>query len=283
MVRAKLYTVVLRRSLVLFFLIFISGFMWPPFKHLFLLIFNVISIFLKVFLFFQHSGFIWILCVSLLSPSPVCLFIMFVSLHLQCPPWSDLHSVGPTLTTLTLNRVPAFCSLILSKLIPHFFFYFFILSRLLPSLSWFHFFFYHFFMLFLLDTYDIIHLNLNFHISNSFIGIHPVRSRLTQLVSLCVSPLPVAQTREPSGPEELHLLAESECRGHSVCSVGLCHVQSAAQKPVMLGCLMAHFLDDESFRSAPRSNFSICTRDRHHTLLLDSSLSVLMLFFCLHG
>lgn len=69
-----------------------------------------------------------------------------MSLHLQCPPWSDLHSVGPTLITLTLNRVPTFCSLILSKLIPHFshsffFFYFFILSRLRPSLSWFHFFF----------------------------------------------------------------------------------------------------------------------------------------------
>lgn len=244
--------------------------------------------FFPVFLFFQHSGFIRVLCVSLLSPSPVCLFIMFVSLHLQCPPWSDLHSVGPTLITLTLNRFPSFCSLILSKLIPHFShsssFFFFTSSFYQGSVRLcLGFTFYHFLMLFLLDTYDIIHLNLNFHISNSFIGIHPVRSRLTQLVSLCVSPLPVAQTREPSGPEELHLLAESECRGHSVCSVGLCHVQSAAQKPVMLGCLMAHFLDDESFRSAPRSNFSICTCDRHHTLLLDSSLSVLMLFFCLHG
>lgn len=46
--------------------------------------------------------------------------------------------------------------------------------------------------------------------------------------------LSVSQTCEPSRPEELDLLAESERRGHSVRSVGLCHVQSAAQNTVML-------------------------------------------------
>lgn len=48
---------------------------------------------------------------------------------------------------------------------------------------------------------------------------------------LCFS---VSQTCQSSRPEELHLLAESERRGHCVCSSGFCHVQSSPQTAVIL-------------------------------------------------
>lgn len=43
----------------------------------------------------------------------------------------------------------------------------------------------------------------------------------------------LSQAHGSGGPEKLHLLAESERRGHSVCCAGLRHVQSASQTAMM--------------------------------------------------
>lgn len=56
--------------------------------------------------------------------------------------------------------------------------------------------------------------------------------------STCIHHHPVflLQTRQPSRPEELHLLAESERRRHGVRRARRRHVQSAPQEPVIFRC-----------------------------------------------
>lgn len=58
-------------------------------------------------------------------------------------------------------------------------------------------------------------------------------SSMWPLVFISLWLLCVSQTCEPNRPEDFHLLAESEHGRHSVCCVGLRHVQSAAQTTVM--------------------------------------------------
>lgn len=53
---------------------------------------------------------------------------------------------------------------------------------------------------------------------------------LPHLLSVWSSP---SQAHGSGGPEELHLLAESEPRRHGVRCAGLCHVQSASQAAVI--------------------------------------------------
>lgn len=58
-------------------------------------------------------------------------------------------------------------------------------------------------------------------------------SPIWPLVFIGLFLLCVQQTYEPTRPEGLHLLDESERGCHSVCRAGLCRVQSAAQTTVM--------------------------------------------------
>ena len=60
-------------------------------------------------------------------------------------------------------------------------------------------------------------------------SLHP----LCVCIYICWVCLSDWQTHKPSGPEELHVLAESKCWGLGVCSAGLRHVQSAAENAVI--------------------------------------------------